>query len=282
MNTIEVTPVSGQGNETFSIASTKPNTGRDVKFEFFAAYGTNFKVQRNFTVKQEGKVEFLTVDTAKLLSYNDTSVTIKGKSNTDVINFSFLSNQIGLVLGGTYKVNGATANINQMIQFDPGATEEYDFEITFDNIPENVGGTDLISVLRVGNSVVGMKQCVITQSFHAITLKVVPAEANLNSDGDMQSFVVDSDSAWTITNPGWSGSTDVLTVTPDNGITGVTTVEVTSDANEGLDRHVYIEVDNGDMQRLVTVYQVGKYQEFAPSDDDLFVTSDDEDFWVVQ
>ena len=277
-----VSPMAGQGNKTFTVTGKAPNTGRNVLNELFLVYSTNFLLQKNLTVKQAGKIEFLDINTAAVVDRNGGAVTITGTSNTDLINFSFLSNEIGLTLTGSYVANGKPANINQLVPFDPGATKEYTFSITFEDVDANTENHNLVSVLRVGNSVVGHKQCVITQGF-GTGLSVSPLTVNIDKEGALAgSLIVDSDEDWTIVSPGWSdGSGDVLITSVTSGNAGVVTVNVTSDANEGLDRTAEIMVQTASGWVIVEVVQEGKREVFDDADGE-FLTADGEEFWVLK
>lgn len=192
---------SGNGNDTVSWTAT-PHTGREARqtTATFAASGVESKT---LTIIQSGKTEFVSFDSATAaVDKTGGTLTITGKSNSSKLTFALTGNNgIGLILPSQYKANSVNTNNGASIVGDPGASQEYAFEITFTNIPENTTIESLVSQLTVtpnsGSSAAAT--CAITQAAGDAYLTISPTTITIPAAGTpAQSVTVSSNTNWTI------------------------------------------------------------------------------------
>lgn len=194
-----VTPdkVSGNGND--SVAWTgSAHTGRSSRTTTatFAASGVESKT---LTIIQAGKTEFVTIDATAAVDKTGGTLTIHGTSNSSKLTFSLTgANGIGLVLPSTYKANSVNTNNGTAITGDPGATQQYAFEITFTGIDENTSISSLTSQLTVKTNNNQSAVCDITQAAGDAYLTISPTTINLTAAGTAVSVNVTSNTSWTI------------------------------------------------------------------------------------
>lgn len=192
---------SGNGNDTVSWTAS-PHTGREARqtTAVFAASGVESK---SLTIIQSGKTEFVSFDSATAsVDKAGGTLTITGKSNSSKLTFALTGNNgIGLVLPSQYKANSVNTNNGASIVGDPGATQEYAFEITFTNIAENTTIESLVSQLTVtpnsGSSAAAT--CTITQAAGDAYLTISPSTITIPAAGTpAQTVTVSSNTNWTI------------------------------------------------------------------------------------
>lgn len=193
---------SGNGNDTVSW-SASAHTGREARQTqaTFAASGVS--PSPVLTIIQSGKTEFVSFDSATAaVDKAGGTLTITGKSNSSKLTFALTGNNgIGLILPSQYKANSVNTNNDASIVGDPGASQEYAFEITFTNIPENTTIESLVSQLTVtpnsGSSAAAT--CTITQAAGDAYLTISPATITIPAAGTpAQSVAVSSNTNWTI------------------------------------------------------------------------------------
>lgn len=192
---------SGNGNDSVSWTAN-PHTGREARqtTAVFAASGVESK---SLTIIQSGKTEFVSFDSATAsVDKTGGTLTITGKSNSSKLTFALTGNNgIGLVLPSQYKANSVNTNNGASIAGDPGATQEYAFEITFTNIPENTTIESLVSQLTVtpNSGSAAAATCTITQAAGDAYLTISPTTITIPAAGTpAQSVNVSSNTNWTI------------------------------------------------------------------------------------
>lgn len=194
-----VTPdkVSGNGND--SVAWTgSAHTGRSIRTTTatFAASGVESKT---LTIIQAGKTEFVTIDATAAVDKAGGTLTIHGTSNSSKLTFSLTgANNIGLVLPASYTAASITTNNGAAITGDPGAAQQYAFEITFTGIAENTSIASLTSQLTVKTNNNQSAVCDITQAAGDAYLTISPTTINLTAAGTAVSVAVSSNTSWTI------------------------------------------------------------------------------------
>lgn len=194
-----VTPdkVSGNGNDSVAWTGSS-HTGRTARqtTASFAASGVESKV---LTIIQAGKTEFVTIDATAAVDKTGGTLTIHGVSNSSKLTFSLTgANGIGLVLPSSYKANSVNTNNGTAITGDPGAVQEYAFEITFTGIAENTTISSLVSQLTVKTNNNQSAVCDITQAAGDAYLTISPSTINLTAAGTAVSVTVSSNTSWTI------------------------------------------------------------------------------------
>lgn len=189
--------VSGSGNDTVAWTGQE-HTGRSPRQTTaqFAASGVTPKV---LTIIQAGKTEFVSIDPTASVSKTGGTLTIHGKSNSSKLTFALTgNNEIGLTLPSKYIANSVETNNGAAITGDPGATQEYDFEITFTGIGENTTIESLLSQLTVTTNNSQTATCAITQAAGDAYLNIAPTTINLTAAGTAVNVTVTSNTSWTI------------------------------------------------------------------------------------
>lgn len=194
-----VTPdkVSGNGND--SVAWTgSAHTGRTAR-QTTASFAASGVESKTLTIIQAGKTEFVTIDATAAVDKTGGTLTIHGVSNSSKLTFSLTgANGIGLVLPSSYKANSVNTNNGAAITGDPGAVQEYAFEITFTGIAENTSISSLVSQLTVKTNNNQSAVCDITQAAGDAYLTISPTTINLTAAGTAVSVSVSSNTSWTI------------------------------------------------------------------------------------
>lgn len=193
-----VTPnkTSGSGNDTVSWTG-QIHTGRNQRTTTaqFSAIGVEPKI---LTINQAGKPEFVSIDSAGSVAKIGGTVTIAGISNSKKLTFSLANNNIGLELPSSYIVGGASATSGTNISGDPGATQQFNFSITFADVAENptieVRTTQLIVTDEGGHTAT----CLITQAAGDAYLTISPTTIELTAAGTAVSMNVSSNTSWSI------------------------------------------------------------------------------------
>ena len=189
--------VSGSGNDTVAWTG-QAHTGRSSRQTTaqFAASGVEAKT---LTIIQAGKADFVTIDATAAVAKTGGTVTIHGKSNSSKLTFALTgTNGIGLVLPTKYIANSVETNNGVAITGDPGAAQEYDFEITFTGIAENTTISALISQLTVTTNNNQTATCEITQAAGDAYLTISPTTINLTAAGTAVNVTFTSNTSWTI------------------------------------------------------------------------------------
>ncbi len=189
---------TGSGNDTVAWTGTT-HTGRSSRTTTatFSASGVESKT---LTIIQAGASENVSFDNATAsVSKTGGTLTITGKSNSSKLTFSLTgSNNIGLVLPGSYTANSVTTNNGTAITGDPGATQQYAFSITFTGIDENTSISSLTSQLTVTANGSQTATCDITQAAGDAYLTISPTTINLTATGTAVNVTVTSNTSWSI------------------------------------------------------------------------------------
>ncbi len=193
-----VTPskTSGSGNDTVSWTGAV-HTGRNSRTTTatFSASGVANKV---LTINQAGKTEFVTIDSTAAITKNGGTVTINGTSNSSKLTFSLNNNNVGLELPTSYTAGGVSAKSGTAITGDPGASQQFNFSITFSNIDENTTIDDLTSQLTVTANGGQTATCTITQAAGDAYLDIEPTTIELTAAGTAVSVTVSSNTSWSV------------------------------------------------------------------------------------
>ena len=195
-----VTPnkTSGSGNDTVSWTGSA-HTGRSSRTTTatFSASGVESKT---LTIIQAGKTEFVSMDDTATVQKTGGTITVSGTSNSSKLTFSLTgTDNIGLTLPSTYTANSVSTNNGASITGDPGATQQYNFSITFTNIGANAGVTSLTAQLTVTDNAGHTDTCTITQAAGDATLSISPTTINLTAAGVADNSVtVTSNTSWSI------------------------------------------------------------------------------------
>lgn len=191
---LTVSPTSGQGNATIQNTATE-HTGRVERTTIVTGVATGVSPNKTYTVIQKSKTEFVRFDnsTEFIVGKEGGSLTLKGKSNSEVLTFSLVDNAEGtlndlsLSLPANYTAAGVETANGRVITGDPGASAEYEFSITFTDIAPNLISNELQCELRVTTN---------DRHFHQVTIKQAPGGSTFSFNKDSISLETDGSSVY--------------------------------------------------------------------------------------
>lgn len=192
---LTITPQSGSGNATVSVAGNA-NTGRYSRSKSITIQGAGVAA-KTVTVNQLGKTEFITIGEAMTVAASATSLTIKGKSNAESLSVNIPVDKIGLSGYTQYYVSNTSYNSGSAINGDPGASEQYDWEVrlTFEkNTTIDARQATIEVTTKNGESAT----VTITQSAGDAYLNVAPTTLQMAADGTAVQFSIESNTSWSI------------------------------------------------------------------------------------
>ena len=192
---------SGSGNDTVAFGAASNNTGRNQRQTTvtFSAVGVS---DVTVTATQLGKTAFASFDntTPSVVKAGGT-LTLTGTSNSSKLTFTKANDNIGITIPSSYSASGVTTNNGAYIANDPGAAQEYRWEIVF-NIPPNTGTASKTAQVVVTDDAGHTHTCTITLDAGDATLSVSPTSIQLDWDAATQSssanVTVTSNTSWTI------------------------------------------------------------------------------------
>lgn len=189
---------TGNGNDTVSWTGSE-HTGREAR-QTTATFSASGVANKTLTIIQSGKSEFVTIDSTAAVAKAGGTVTISGTSNSSKLTFTLTgTNGIGLVLPATYTANSVSTNNGAAISGDPGATQQYNFSITFTGIAENTTILSKESQLTVSTNNATTATCTITQAAGDAYLNISPDTITIPAAGTpAQSVTVSSNTNWSI------------------------------------------------------------------------------------
>ena len=188
---------SGNGNDTVQWTGTQ-HTGRTAR-QTTATFSASGVESKTLTIIQAGKAEFVIIDDTAAVPKTGGTLTIHGRSNSSKLTFALTgNNEIGLVLPSSYLANSVSTQNGVAITGDPGAIQEYEFEITFTNIPANTSVASLVSQLTVTTNNNVSAVCEITQAEADAYLTISPTTINMDANGTAVNVTVTSNTYWTI------------------------------------------------------------------------------------
>jgi hypothetical protein len=195
--------LSGSGNDTVNVTALSDNTGRNARTTnvTFKAADCSDVVR---SVSQAGKPEFVQIQSTAAVSKDGVaSLTLTGTTNSSKLTFSLGAGAtLEVTLPSTYLANSVQTNNGANIDGDPGATQEFNFSITFTDIPANptidTRSFQVIATDNAGNT----STCTVTQAEGDAVLSVSPESLSLAwnaySESGSASFSVTSNTNWTV------------------------------------------------------------------------------------
>lgn len=193
---VKVNPSSGSGNGTVNVSSTAEHTGRKARTSILTWKAANVEnITR--TVSQAGKPEFTNITENVSAPKDGKLITISGISNSSKLSFRWGAGNLDLEFPPQYTANSVLTNLNESIAGDPGAIAQYNFSITI-GIPVNseiVAKTrQLIVEDESGNDAI----CLITSAAGDAYVTVQEGTIELDYQGTPVSWIVESNTSWTI------------------------------------------------------------------------------------
>lgn len=197
----KVSPASGSGNGTVEI-SADPHTGREERSTTVTATNSSgTKPTATVSVKQEAAPAKFTATAATVsIAAEGGEAKITGKGNVSAISFTDIDTGDDTP---TLKVNssamsGWNGGSNKTLTGDPGATAEYDWEVSV-TIPANdTPEARSFKCTLKGEEVETPIQITINQTAGASVISVTPTSVTLTAAGDAEEVSIKSNDSWTI------------------------------------------------------------------------------------
>lgn len=155
---LTVNPASGNGNATVQNTGTA-HTGREQRETTVTGVAVGVSPNKTYKVIQKGKTEFASFNDGAetTVSKSGGTLTISGKTNSSKLNFELVDIKtravveggLELTLPSKYTAGGQETTNNVAITGDPGATQEFEFSITFTGIAPNTSVDELTAALKV-------------------------------------------------------------------------------------------------------------------------------------
>lgn len=190
---------SGSGNGKIKNSAAE-HTGRIAREGVVTVTATGLPTPKTYKVTQSPKPEFVSfTDGSEMAASKDGGVLkITGKSNALGLNFEWVGDPNGVSLPATYTAHGVVTNNNSNIDGDPGASAEYNWEISL-NIPENETVEEIIRTIKVTTKGGIAAQIAIKQTAGDPTLEIEPVEITIPQAGTPAVDVnVTSNTTWEI------------------------------------------------------------------------------------
>ena len=190
---------SGSGNGKIKNSAAE-HTGRVAREGVVTVTATGLQTPKTYKVTQSPKSEFVSfTDGSEMAASKDGGVLkITGKSNALGLNFAWVGDSGGVSLPANYTAHGIVTTNNSNIDGDPGASAEYNWEISL-NIPENETVEEIIRTIKVTTKGGVAAQIAIKQTAGDLTLEIEPFEITIPQAGTPAVDVnVTSNTTWEI------------------------------------------------------------------------------------
>lgn len=208
---LTVEPMSGSGNATIQNTGTV-HTGRVQRTTTVTGTATGVSPNKTYQVIQKPKPEFVSFDDGAEVAVAKTggTLTIVGKSNSSKLTFALLDltdddETDGIVEGGlklilpeNYEAGGTQTVNGVAIEGDPGATQQFEFNIQFTGIAENTTIDELTAALKVTTEGGQSAQISIEQSAGDPRFEFGQETITLEADGTAVSNTIVSNTSWTL------------------------------------------------------------------------------------
>lgn len=202
---LTVVPASGNGNATVQNSGTA-HTGREQRETTVTGVAVGVSPNKIYKVIQKGKSEFVSFNDGTETTVGKTggTLTISGKSNSSKLNFELVNlNSRAVVEGGLkltlpskYTAGGVETTNNVAITGDPGASQEFEFSITFTGIAANTSIDELTTAMKVTTAGGQSKQIQIKQSAGDPTFAFGQKIITLEASGAAVSQTIVSNTSW--------------------------------------------------------------------------------------
>ena len=202
---ITITPSKGSGDTNISVKAASVHTGRVARIQESIAQVVGGINTVKLTTVETAKPLFVEFDTESPTIGKDGGVLkITGKSNAAKLNFTISAGAtIPITTPTSYKANSVATNNNVAITGDPGASNEYPFEVEF-NIPDNKT-VDVLSaslIVTPDDTPASAKTASITQTAGNPYLYInengtTEYTINLDQDGSAKTVSIISNTNWT-------------------------------------------------------------------------------------
>lgn len=202
---LTVSPASGNGNATVQNTGTV-HTGREQRETTVTGVAVGVSPNKTYKVIQKGKPEFVSFNDGVETTIGKAggNLTISGKSNSSKLNFELVDLEsravveggLKLTLPSKYTAGGAETTNNVAITGDPGATQEYEFSITFTGIAANTSIDELTAAMKVTAAGGQSQQIQIKQAAGDPTFSFGKETITLEASGTAVSQTILSNTSW--------------------------------------------------------------------------------------
>ena len=202
---LTVNPASGNGNATVKNTGTA-HTGREQRETTVTGVAVGVSPNKTYKVIQKGKTEFASFNDGAetTVSKSGGTLTISGKTNSSKLNFELVDLKtravveggLELTLPSKYTAGGQETTNNVAITGDPGATQEFEFSITFTGIAPNTLIDELTAALKVTTAGGQSAQIQIKQSAGDPEFAFGQDTITLEASGAAVSQTIVSNTSW--------------------------------------------------------------------------------------
>lgn len=202
---LTVNPASGNGNATVQNTGTA-HTGREQRETTVTGVAVGVSPNKTYKVIQKGKTEFASFNDGAetTVSKSGGTLTISGKTNSSKLNFELVDLKTRAVVEGgleltlplKYTAGGQETTNNVAITGDPGATQEFEFSITFTGIEPNTSVDELTAALKVTTAGGQSAQIQIKQSAGDPEFAFGQDTITLEASGAAVSQTIVSNTSW--------------------------------------------------------------------------------------
>lgn len=202
---LTVNPASGNGNATVQNTGTA-HTGREQRETTVTGVAVGVLPNKTYKVIQKGKTEFASFNDGAetTVSKSGGTLTISGKTNSSKLNFELVDLKtravveggLELTLPSKYTAGGQETTNNVAITGDPGATQEFEFSITFTGIAPNTSVDELTAALKVTTAGGQSAQIQIKQSAGDPEFAFGQDTITLEASGAAVSQTIVSNTSW--------------------------------------------------------------------------------------
>lgn len=202
---LTVNPASGNGNATVQNTGTA-HTGREQRETTVTGVAVGVSPNKTYKVIQKGKTEFASFNDGAetTVSKSGGTLTISGKTNSSKLNFELVDLKtravveggLELTLPSKYTAGGQETTNNVAITGDPGATQEFEFSITFTGIAPNTSVDELTTALKVTTAGGQSAQIQIKQSAGDPEFAFGQDTITLEASGAAVSQTIVSNTSW--------------------------------------------------------------------------------------
>lgn len=202
---LTVNPTSGNGNATVQNTGTV-HTGREQRETTVTGVAVGVSPNKTYKVIQKGKTEFASFNDGAETTVSKTggTLTITGKTNSSKLNFELVDLKtravveggLELTLPSKYTAGGQETTNNVAITGDPGATQEFEFSITFTGIAPNTSVDELTAALKVTTARGQSAQIQIKQSAGDPEFAFGQDTITLEASGAAVSQTIVSNTSW--------------------------------------------------------------------------------------
>lgn len=202
---LTVNPASGNGNATVQNTGTA-HTGREQRETTVTGVAVGVSPNKTYKVIQKGKTEFASFNDGAetTVSKSGGTLTISGKTNSSKLNFELVDLKtravveggLELTLPSKYTAGGQETTNNVAITGDPGATQEFEFSITFTGIEPNTSVDELTAALKVTTAGGQSAQIQIKQSTGDPEFAFGQDTITLEASGAAVSQTIVSNTSW--------------------------------------------------------------------------------------